>query len=494
MIAPSNNCFRYTPSLLLLTYLATFSLTSVRPSVGQHAGQAAKMPAAMRSAVDRFEDEMLRRVRDDYLQLLKQKPLPNQKEKLIGLWNGSNIDDEYQGFWTYKRFEDGTYALRTIDINQAEKTHSTVFEKGTWFTQGRLLYELNNDRDAEMPLSVYAVDAVGDQEIRLRFVHEHERADDWMAIVDTPGEGTVPKVPAGFKTQVTPAKDKPSTAASQPAVATPKADAEVSKIGIEYLNNGAEVRFLPFGKIKSQPQMVWKIAVREPPVFTGTLQNEGILALTVGPAMTTPAEKRILLKANYNRLFQVLSRVGQPEEGTKFEPEAELNDSARFHLLVKGKGQELHVISELQFHSEHTYVFQAQAGSVAKATSLLDVSKTFEPLSAAPKANVPGEVVKGVNARIEEIRKLIADEKIEEFLRQMIPDADYQKLKADSRWEGIVWTFKKRKAAALLTSFERINWDQAEYKETNGTATLSFPVAPRTLVFENASGKWNIKN
>lgn len=332
-------------------------------------------------------------------------------------------------------------------------------------------------------------------EVRLDQLSDGDR--QYVQSLNTPAAGT----PAARTQTVQPDTDPEVVVdARDPAGAAAPLDAlpAPDQIGIEIVSD-TQFRLIPFGAIVVPgEEMSWRIASRQPPVFIAQQGESGAEAvvLTVAPALAKQAQRQAMLKGHYNTLVQQLTGAGfQNVRGTKLDPETEVGDVVGYNLAadLPDDGGERNFITELQFGKDYTYIFQSSAPSMGRAQTLIRVAETFQPVGSQSKVAIPAEVVTGLKKRLEEIVMLLETEDTEAILRELMPPDIYQRMQSDDeRWTRVVADFAGGKSAELKKALSEVDWDHAEYDAD--AQTVRFPVAPRSIVFKNIDGKWQMQN
>ena len=93
----------------------------------------------------------------------------NQKTNkiFVGTWSGFEKSQQIQGIethWIQHRFEDGTYIILFIDIDENGEVHRNV-EKGKWWIDKNEFHEKSNS--AKEPDS-YTFEIINEQQIRFK--------------------------------------------------------------------------------------------------------------------------------------------------------------------------------------------------------------------------------------------------------------------------------------------------------------------------------------
>ncbi len=101
-----------------------------------------------------------------YAQKTDENSAKKTDPKLTGSWEGSEKDNQIKGMekhWIMHRFDDGTFVLLFVAINNGKVSKFT--EKGTWRVEGDTFYEYHN---VSKKTDVYKYKVIDDNHIKFK--------------------------------------------------------------------------------------------------------------------------------------------------------------------------------------------------------------------------------------------------------------------------------------------------------------------------------------
>ena len=140
-------------------------------------------------------------------------------------------------------------------------------------------------------------------------------------------------------------------------------------------------RLATFGTIQIPDEyMFWHVANLNPAIFRARVSSESI-NLTFLNAAPKQTQRQWILRSAYNSLVNLLQQSGFTGiRSSAIDLNSELPDKVKYALEIRdGNDKTVHFVTEIQFDSDYTKIYQATAQSKSRAINFLKSADTFKP-------------------------------------------------------------------------------------------------------------------